>query len=168
MMVITRPSRLNKAMGLDALGVATATLSRLVPSALSALVGWFAEDDPEPPPRWAGYSETFRFEPSGRQPPRAVPTLLYHRLDGQPVSLDMQFSAAPRAAVVITVDGQQWGVFDEDLADVTVPDELLLPGRGGNLHSLTVRPIPGTVLTGLASVEVMVVVRMPGRDSRLH
>ena len=69
---------------------------------------------------------------------------------------------------MITVDGQQWGVFDEDLADVTVPDELLLPGRGGNLHSLTVRPIPGTVLTGLASVEVMVVVRMPGRDSRLH
>ena len=51
MMAITRLSRLNQAIGSDALGVATAMLSSLVPSALSALVGWFAKDDPERPPR---------------------------------------------------------------------------------------------------------------------
>ena len=61
--------------------------------------------------------------------------------------------------VVITIDGEELGVFDRDVSDFGVPEESLLPGRIGNLHSL--RVAPGTARQDPLTVRVTVVVHAP-------
>ena len=99
MRAIARPSRLDQAIGSDALGVATTALS-----------------------------------------------------------IHTSASHPPNAGVVITVDGQEWGTLEQEVADRTIPNELLLSGRVGNLHSLTIRRVPGAVLEAPLAVELLVVV----------
>ena len=156
MMAVTRPSRLDQAMGSDTLGVATAALVGL---AIRSVAGWFSgnESEDDHRPRWAGYTETFVLAPRD-EASLTAPTLLFHRLEGQRVSLHTSASHAPNAGVVIAVDGQEWGPLEQEVADRTIPNELLLPGRVGNLHSLTVGRVPGTVLEVPLTIDLLVVV----------
>ena len=128
MVAITRPSRLDQAIGSDALGVATAALSKVVPRAIRAVAGWFSGDQGDRSPRWVGYPGTFVLEPTDEASP-IVHALLFHRLDGHRVSLHTSASHPPNAGFVITVDGQEWGALEQEVADRTIPNELLLSGR---------------------------------------
>ena len=141
----------------DALGIATAALFRLVSPAIRTVAGWFSGDEDDHPPRWAAYTETVVLEPTNEASPPAQ-TLLFHRLEGQRVSLHTSTSHRPTTGFVITVDGQEWGVLEQEVADRTIPNELLLPGRVGNLHSLTVRQVRGTLLEDPVTVDLLVVV----------
>ena len=123
MRAIARPSRLDQAIGSDALGVATTALSMVVPRAIRAVAGWFSGDQDDRVPRWVGYTGTFVLEPTDEASPTAH-ALLFHRLDGHRVSLHTSASHPPNAGVVITVDGQEWGALEQEVADRTIPNEL--------------------------------------------
>ena len=49
-MAITKPTRLNQAVGSDVLGVATAALFVLAPRAIRTVAGWFSGDQAAPHP----------------------------------------------------------------------------------------------------------------------
>ena len=67
----------------------------------------------------------------------------------------------PTPSVVITIDGEELGVFDRDVSDFGVPDQVLLPGRIGSVHTLRVAPALGTGRQDPLTVDVTVVVHAP-------
>ena len=83
---------------------------------------------------------------------------MFHRLKGQRVAFSTNASHAPNASVAITVDGQEWDLLEQETADRTIPNKLLLPKRVANLHTLTVSHVPGTVLEHALTIKLLVVV----------
>ena len=157
MMAATRPSKLDQAIGSDGLGVATLALFQLVPPALRVIAGWFSGDQDDRRPGWVAFTETLVLEPAD-QSSLAAHTLLFHRLEGQRVSFHTRTSHPPSSGFVLAVDSQEWGILEQEVADRTIPNELLQPGRVGNLHSLTVSQVPGTVMEVPLAVDLLVVV----------
>jgi hypothetical protein len=145
MLSVVTPSDLRQAAGSDALGIATAALSMLVPAAVKAVAGWFAGDDDQTPrgPRYAGYTGSFRLDDASAELSTRVSVVPFYRTASQRVSLSVTFAPQPTRGVIVTVDDQPFGVFDSDVSALRVPDELLQPGRQGDVHLLKLtRPTP--------------------------
>ena len=157
MVAVARPSRLDQAVGSDVLGVVTSALFMLAPRAIQAVAGWFSGGEDERAPGWAGYTATYVLAPRTAASPTAH-TLVFHRLEGQRVAFSTSASHPPNASVVIAVDGQEWDLLEQETTDRTIPNELLLPKRVANLHTLTVSHVPGTVLEHALTIKLLVVV----------
>ena len=157
MMAATRPSKLDQAVGSDVLGVATASLFALIPPAIRTVAGWFSGDENQRPPGSSGYTEMFLLESSDEGVPTAN-TLQFHRLEGQRVALHASVSDPQAPGFAVTVDGQAWRTFHQEVADHTIPNELLLLERVGNIHHLTISQVPGTHLQGPLTIGLLVVV----------
>ena len=154
MMAVARPSRVDQAVGSDALGAATtAAFFKFVPPAIRAIAGWFSGNEDDRSVGWAAYTETFVLESSA-----AAQTLMFYCLEGQRVALHASLSHLDTSGFMVAVDGQEWDTFDRAVSDRTIPNELLLPGRVGNLHSLTVRQVRRTALEAPLTIDVLVVV----------
>ena len=157
MMAAVRPSRMDQAVGSDSLGVATAAAFALVPVAIRTVAGWFSGDEDVRGPGWAGYTETFVLgSPADTLP--ATHTLGFHRLEGQRVALHVSVSGPDAAGFMVTVDGHRWRTFDQEVADHTIPHELLLPEPVGDMHRLTISHVPGSYLQAPLTVGLLVVV----------
>ena len=157
MMAAVRPSRMDQAVGSDSLGVATAAAFALVPVAIRAVAGWFSGDEDVRGPGWAGYTETFVLgSPADTLP--ATHTLGFHRLEGQRVALHVSVSGPEAAGFMVTVNDHQWRTFDQEVADHTIPHELLLPEPVGDMHRLTISHVPGSYLQAPLTVGLLVVV----------
>ena len=161
MLAAVTPSDIRQAAGSDALGISTAALSMLAPAALKAVAGWFSgDDDPTPRgPRYAGYSGSFRLDGATAEPSTRVSVVPFHRTEGQPVSLSMTFDPEPRRDVIMTVDDQPFGVFDSDVNALRVPDELLQPGRQGDVHLLKMTRPTEAPREDPVEIDVVVVVQ---------
>lgn len=162
MMATVTASDIQQAAGADALGIATAALSMLAPRAIGALAGWFSGDgNPTPSgPRYAGYTGNFLLGGADADPSTRVSVVPFYRTEGQPVSVSATFTPQPFESVIMTVDDQPFGAFERDVVEVPVPDELLQPGRQGDIHLLKLTR-PATAPEAPLQIDLVVVVREP-------
>ena len=137
MTAAVRPARLDQAVGSDALGVASAALFALIPPAIRAVGGWFSGDADVVGPGWAGYTDTFVLGTEEPTPPHEQ-TLVFHRLAGQRVVFHATVSDPEAPGVLVRVDGRKWRTVHEDVAEQTMPDDLLSTEQSGDMHSLTI------------------------------
>ena len=161
MLAAVTPSDFQQAAGADAVGIATAALSMLAPTAIDALAGWFAGDDDQTPrgPRYAGYTGSFRLDGAAADPSLRVSVVPFYRTEGQQVSVSATFEPAPAGGVIVTVDDQPFGVFDRDVDALRVPDELLQPERQGDVHLLKLTRPTDAPRAEPVQIDVVVVVR---------
>ena len=163
------PSDIRQAAGSDALGISTAALSMLIPSALDAVAGWFAGDDNPTPrgPRYASYTGSFRLDGAAAELSTRVSVVPFYRTAGQPVSLSATFEPEPIGGVIMTFDDRPFGVFDSDVNALRIPDELLQPGRHGDVHLLNLTRPTDATRADPVQVDVVVVVRERARRHAL-
>lgn len=161
MLAAVTPSDIRQAAGYDALVISNAALSMLAPAALDAVVGWFAGDDKQTPrgPRYAGYTGSFRLAGAAAEPSARVSVVPFHRTEGQAVSLSVTFDPPPDPGVIMTVDDKPFGVFDRDVSALSVPDELLQPGRQGDVHLLKMTRQTEAPREDPVEIDVVVVVQ---------
>lgn len=114
-----------------------------------------AADRPPAPP-YSAYSETFVVGPV--EPQGSPQVLLFHRMDGQRVSLSLRSSCGDACRFEVLIDDERLGLFAEPTAQVDVPSVLLRVGRIGNLHSVKVRAVPRAAGEDDGQVEVLVIV----------
>ena len=158
MLAIARPSRVDQVGGTDVLGVVTATaFATLVPPLIRAVSGWFSRAPANRSSGWEGYTQTMVFGTAEETPP-IEDRILFHRPAGSRVSFHARASHPPITGFIITVDGQAWSRLGHEVANRTIPDELLAQEPVGNVHSLTVTRLPDTVLVAPLSVDLLVVV----------
>ena len=161
MLAAVRPSDIRQAAGSDALGISTAALSMLIPSALDAVAGWFAGDDNPTPrgPRYASYTGSFRLDGAAADLSTRVSVVPFYRTAGQPVSLSATFEPEPTGGVIMTIDDRPFGAFDSDVNALRIPDELLQPGRQGDVHLLNLTRPTDATRADPVQIDVVVVVR---------
>ena len=161
MLAAVRPSDIRQAAGSDALGISTAALSMLIPSALDAVAGWFAGDDNPTPrgPRYASYTGSFRLDGAAAELSTRVSVVPFYRTAGQPVSLSATFEPEPTGGVIMTIDDRPFGAFDSDVNALRIPDELLQPGRQGDVHLLNLTRPTDATRADPVQIDVVVVVR---------
>ena len=158
MMAIARSSRVDQVAGSDVLGTVTAAaFVALVPPVVRTVAGWFSRAPTNQSPDWEGYTQTMVFGAT-EEAPQAEDRILFHRAGGSRVSFHARASHPTTSGFIVTVDGQEWSRLDHEVADRTIPEELLVPEPIGNVHSLTVTRLPGTVLVAPLSVDLLVVV----------
>lgn len=161
MLAAVTPSDFRQAAGTDAVGITTAALSMLAPAAIDALAGWFAggKDQTARGARYAGYTGSFRLDGATDDPSMTVSVVPFYRTEGQQVSLSATFTPEPAGGVIMTVDDQPFGVFDRDVDELLVPDELLQPGRQGDVHLLKLTRPTDAPRSDPVQISVVVVVR---------
>jgi len=161
MLAAATPADFRQAAGTDSLGIATAALSTLAPAAIDAIVGWFAGADDDTPrgPRYAGYTASFRLDDSAADPSARVSAVPFYRSEGQAVSLSATFDPELTGGVIMTVDDQPLGVFDREIRDLKVPDDLLMSARQGDVHLLKLTRQSDAIQRQPVEIDVVVVVR---------
>ena len=158
MLAIARPSRVDQVAATDVLGVVTATaFATLVPPLIRTVTGWFSRAPAIRSSNWEGYTQTMVFGTAVETPPTAD-HILFHRPAGSRVSFHARASHPTTSGFIVTVDGQEWSRLEHEVADRTIPDELLAHEPIGNVHSLAVTRLPDTVLVAPLSVDLLVVV----------
>lgn len=158
MLAIARSSRVDQVAGTDVLGVVTATaFATLVPPLIRTVTGWFSRAPAMRSSDWEGYTQTMVFG-TAVETQSTEDHILFHRPAGSRVSFHARASHPTTSGFMVTVDGQEWSRLDHEVADRTIPDELLAHEAIGNVHSLTITRLADTVLVAPLSVDLLVVV----------